>query len=42
MQRVLLRQAGQVDDSGHVVTMTDHEVDFPIPVLVHFVGVEGE
>jgi hypothetical protein len=42
IQRIRLRQADQVDESGHIISLTDREVRFPIPVLAHFVGVEGE
>ena len=42
IQRVLLRKADRIEDSGHVLSFSDHEVRFPVPVLAHFVGVEGE
>jgi hypothetical protein len=42
VQRILLRQADNVDQSGHVVSLADKDVRFPMPVMAHFVGVTSE
>ncbi|MEP1079874.1 hypothetical protein NDI52_31185 [Leptolyngbya sp. PL-A3] len=38
LQRVLLKQAGQTNTNGQVLALTEHEVYFPMPAIVHFVG----
>lgn len=42
LQRVVLRHADKVDNSGLVLSLAEHEVIFPMPVLVHFIGLEAE
>lgn len=42
VQRIILRQVEEMDESGHIVSMKDKEVRFPLPVMAHFVGVTGE
>ena len=39
LQRVLLKQAGQTNSNGQVLALTEHTVYFPMPAVVHFIGV---
>lgn len=39
LQRIVLKQAGQTNANGQVLTLTDHDVYFPVPAIVHFIGV---
>ncbi|NEQ76488.1 MAG: hypothetical protein F6K23_27710 [Okeania sp. SIO2C9] len=39
LQRVLLKQAGQTNGNGQVLALGEREVYFPMPAVVHFVGV---
>jgi len=38
LQRVLLKQVRQTNANGQVLALAEHEVYFPIPAIVHFVG----
>lgn len=40
VQRVLLKQVGQTNANGQVLALTEHEVYFPMPAIVHFIGVK--
>jgi hypothetical protein len=42
VQQIVLRRAEQVNDAGHVVRFGDERVAFPVPVLVHMIGVESQ
>jgi hypothetical protein len=42
VQEVVFRRASQVNAAGHVLSVEDHRVRFPIPVLAHFVGVMSQ
>lgn len=39
LQRVLLKQVEQTNENGQVLAFTEHTVYFPIPAIVHFIGV---
>ena len=39
VQRVLLKQAGETNANGQVLALTEREVYFPMPAIVHFIGV---
>lgn len=39
LQRLLLKQVTQTDDNGQVLELREHEVYFPMPAIVHFIGV---
>lgn len=41
IQTLVLTRAEDVDDNGNVRTLNETRVKFPMPVLVHFVGVKG-
>ena len=38
MQQVVIAGVGEVDANGHVRSMVERRVPFPMPALVHFVG----
>jgi hypothetical protein len=42
LQRVKLKKVESTDDTGHVTQMSDQVVDFPMPVLMHLVGLKAE
>ncbi|NES66372.1 MAG: hypothetical protein F6K24_14470 [Okeania sp. SIO2D1] len=39
LQRVLLKQAGQTNGNGQVLALGERAVYFPMPAVVHFIGV---
>lgn len=39
LQRVLLKQVGQTNGNGQVLALAEHTVYFPMPAIVHFIGV---
>lgn len=39
VQRVLLKQPRETNANGQVLALTEREVYFPIPAIVHFIGV---
>ena len=41
IQTLVLTRAEDVDDNGNVRTLSEMRVKFPIPVLLHFVGVKS-
>jgi len=38
LQKVILKQVQSVNEHGHVLEFVEHEVVFPIPVTIHFIG----
>jgi hypothetical protein len=42
MQHITLQQVAAADEHGQVLELQPHEVRFPIPALLHFVGVRSE
>jgi hypothetical protein len=42
VQHVTLQQAAQTDPHGQVLQLAPHDVRFPVPALLHFVGVRSE
>ncbi len=41
IQSLVLTQAEDVDENGNVHTLNERRVRFPMPVMMHFVGVKG-
>ncbi|MBI3777076.1 MAG: hypothetical protein HY273_16280 [Gammaproteobacteria bacterium] len=41
IQTLVLTRAGDVDEHGNVRTLDETRVRFPMPVMMHFVGVKG-
>ena len=41
LQRILLKQIGQTNDNGQVLSLVEHTVYFPMPAIVHFIGVSN-
>ncbi|MDJ0571213.1 MAG: hypothetical protein QNJ53_19480 [Pleurocapsa sp. MO_192.B19] len=41
LQRILLKQMGQTNRNGQVLSLVEHTVYFPMPAVVHFIGVES-
>ncbi|MDH6083605.1 hypothetical protein [Umezakia ovalisporum] len=39
LQRVLLKQVGQTNSNGQVLALVERAVYFPMPAVVHFIGV---
>ncbi|HAC65495.1 MAG TPA: hypothetical protein DCF68_18680 [Cyanothece sp. UBA12306] len=39
LQRILLKQVGETNNNGQVLALTEHTVYFPMPAVVHFIGV---
>jgi hypothetical protein len=39
IQRLVLKQIGRTNSNGQVLELTDHEIYFPMPATVHFIGV---
>lgn len=39
IQRLVLKQIGRTNPNGQVLELTDHDVYFPVPGVVHFIGV---
>lgn len=39
LQNVVLSRPNQANPNGHVTQFTEHVVKFPIPIMVHFIGV---
>lgn len=42
IQRILLKQATEIDDNGHVTELEEHPVYFPMPTKAHFIGVSDD
>ncbi|MEO1395814.1 MAG: hypothetical protein AAFV90_23195 [Cyanobacteria bacterium J06634_5] len=42
IQRILLKQAAEIDHNGHVTELTEHPVHFPMPAKAHFIGVSDD
>jgi hypothetical protein len=42
VQQIVLRHAEQVNDAGHVIRFGEQRVPFPMPALVHLIGVESQ
>jgi hypothetical protein len=42
MQKVILLQAGNVSDNGHIRDFTEYVVHFPVPVIIHFIGAKSQ
>ena len=38
LQRLVLQKVDQVNANGHVLSFVEHQVQFPMPALVHFIG----
>ena len=41
IQSLVLTQSEDVDENGNVHTLNERRVRFPMPVMMHFVGVKG-
>jgi hypothetical protein len=41
VQPVILKKVERVDEAGHIVTLSDHMVWFPLPTVAHFVGTKS-
>jgi hypothetical protein len=41
VQPVILKKVERVDEAGHIVTLADHIVWFPLPTVAHFVGTQS-
>jgi hypothetical protein len=41
LQRVLLKQVGETNSNGQVLALAEHTVYFPMPAVVHFIGVSN-
>ena len=42
IQRILLKQASQINANGHVTELVEAPVHFPMPAKAHFIGVSDE
>ena len=42
IQRILLKQATQIDENGHVTELEEYPVHFPMPATAHFIGVSDD
>ena len=40
LQRILLKQVGQTNSNGQVLALAERAVYFPMPAVVHFIGVQ--
>lgn len=42
IQRILLKQASDIDENGHVTELVEAPVYFPMPAKAHFIGVSDD
>ena len=41
LQRLVLKRIGRTNSNGQVLELTNHEIYFPVPGVVHFIGVSS-
>lgn len=42
LHSVVMLQANEVQDTGHIQNFVEHRVQFPIPAQLHFIGVQSD
>jgi len=42
VQSIIMLEAAEVDETGLIRSFSEHQVHFPLPALLHFIGIRTE